>query len=201
MATIAALSLGAAILQAQDQLEIVSPGNGQLVSAGSQLTVTINASAARLQKVSLTGDGPFSHSAVFSAPPYRFSYLIPANQPAGRYGMKAEGITESGAPVRSQTIEVDIECADKPKKLQSEWQTLSVAERDTAKLLIWGVFADGSRVDLTRSSQMTYSSDRADVAAISGDGVISGSVAGKARITAKYADKSLVVPVVVTVNH
>jgi hypothetical protein len=65
--------------------------------------------------------------------------------------MTESGATESGATVHSETIEVDIECADKPRKLQSEWQTLSVSDHDTAKLVSWGVFADGSKVDLTRS--------------------------------------------------
>ena len=95
---------------------------------------------------------------------------------------------------------MDVERADKPKKLQSEWQSVTLGEQEDTPLQVWGVFADGSKVDVTRSTRATYTSDRPTVAAVTSEGGVSGVAAGKARITVKYDDKVVVVPVVVTPN-
>ena len=118
----------------------------------------------------------------------------------GRYRLKAAGATASGETVYSDPIEVDIERGDKPKKLESEWQSVTLAEQEDTPLQVWGVFPDGSKIDVTRSVRAAYTSDRPTVAAVTKEGAISGVAAGKARITVKYDDKIVVVPVVVTPN-
>jgi len=110
------------------------------------------------------------------------------------------GATASGDTVYSDPIEVDIERSGKPRKIQSEWQSVTLGDQEDLPLLIWGVFPDESNIDVTRSTQTSYTSDRPAVAEVSSKGSVSGVGAGKARITVKYGDRSIIVPVVITQN-
>jgi len=197
---ISLLWLATAVLLAESQLQIVSPANGTVVNAGGALTVTINAPPSMFQSVSVVGDGPFALSTGLTAPPYQYLYPIPVDFALGRYRFKAAGVTAFGETVYSDPIEVDIERPDDARKLQSEIQSLALGDHMDASLLIWGIFRDASKIDVTRSQRTTYTSDRPAVAVVSSEGGVSGVAAGKARITVKYGDKIIVVPVVITQN-
>ncbi len=197
---ISVLCLAAAVLHADSQLQIASPANGLLVNAGCDLTVVVKTPDVAVQSVSIDGDGPFALSTGVSKPPYRFTYPIPAGAASGRYRLKAVGVTASGT-INSEPVEVDVEQAEKPKKLESEWQSVSMVAHENSTLVIWGIFEDGAKVDVTRSTQIAYTSDRPAVAAISSDGTISAASAGKVRITVKYADKTILVPVAISSGH
>ena len=187
-------------MHAASQLQVVAPENGLVLNAGGAVTITVKAPPTAFQSVSVVGDGPFALSTGMSAPLYEYSYPIPADLASGRYRFKAAGATASGATVYSDPVEVDIERPDKPKKLESEWQSVTLGEQEDTPLQIWGVFADGSKIDVTRSVRATYSSDRPAVAAVSSEGGVTGVGAGKARITVKYGDKIIVVGIVITPN-
>jgi len=189
---ISVLCLAVGMLHADGKLQIAAPNT---IYAGASLAVTVNTTGDPLQSVSITGDGPFELTTCLTAPPYKYSYSIPANFPSGRYKFKAVGVTAFGANIFSDPAEVDVEQIEKPKKLQSEFVSLTVGEHENVTLVIWGIFADGSKVDLTRSTQISYISDHPAVAEISAEGSVKGVSAGKAKITAKYADRTIVVPV------
>jgi hypothetical protein len=195
---ISVLWLATATLHAASQLQIVTPENGAVVNPGGALAVTIKAPPSAFHSVSIIGDGPFALSTSLSAPPYQYSYPIPAGFASGRYHFKAAGVTASGETVYSDPIEVDIEQSDKARKLQSEWQSVTLGDQENVPLLIWGVFPDGSKIDVTRSGRTAYTSDRPGVASVSSEGSVSAIGAGKAKITVKYDDKTIVVPVVIT---
>jgi hypothetical protein len=197
-AAISVLWLASATVHAESRLQVVTPENGAVLNPGGVLTVTVKAPPSAFLSVGIAGAGPFALSTPLTAPPYRYSYPIPADVAPGCYQLKAAGVTASGETVYSDPIEVDIERADKPRKLQSEWQSLTMGDRETTSLLIWGVFPDGSRIDVTRSTQTTYASDRPGVAVVSSQGSVSAAGAGKAKITVKHGDKTIVVPVVIT---
>jgi hypothetical protein len=182
-------------LYADTKLRIDSPENGLMVNPGADLTVLVEKPTVALQSVSIVGDGPFELSTPNPTPPYQFSYRISPGLASGRYHFKAEGITVSGTMVYSDPVEVDIEQPEQPKKLESGWQLLSLTVNEKANLIIWGIFPNGLRVDVTRSTLIAYASDRPDVAAVSNEGCITGNHAGKAKITVKYADRTVVLPV------
>jgi hypothetical protein len=200
-AAILAVWLACATLQAESQLRIVSPANGAVVNAGDALTVTVKAPPATFQSVSVVGDGLFALSTSLTAPPYQYSYPIPADFPSGCYRFKAAGVTTSGETAYSDPVEVDVERPGEAKKLQSEYLSLTFGDQKDLPLLIWAIFPDGSKIDVTRSRRTAYTSDRPAVAVVSSEGTVSAVAAGKARITVKYGDKStVVVPVLVTHN-
>ena len=61
---------------------------------------------------------------------------------------------------------MDIERPDEAKKLQSEWLSLTFVDEKDLALQIWGMFPDGSKIDVTRSTRITYTSDRPAVAVV-----------------------------------
>jgi len=179
-------------------VRVTGPENGAIVNAGGAVTVTVTVPPGAYRSISIAGDGPFELSTSLSAPPYQFSYPIPADYASGRYRFHATGATESGEPVCSDVVEIDIERPDEPKKLLAEFVSLTFGDEKVLPLQIWGIFADGSKVDVTRSRRMAYTSDKPAIATVSDDGVVSAVAQGKARITARYSDKILIVPVTVT---
>ena len=101
---ISVLWLATATLHAESRLQIVAPENGLVLGAGGALTVTIKAPPSAFQSVSVAGDGPFALSTGLSAPPYEYSYPIPADLASGRYRLKAVGATASGETVCSDPL-------------------------------------------------------------------------------------------------
>jgi hypothetical protein len=196
--TIAIVLLTGSALRAESQLQVVSPTNGALVNAGGVLMVTIKTPPSAFQTVSVVGDGPFALSTNLSAPPYQYSYAIPADFASGSYKFKAAGVTASGETVYSEPLEVDIEQPGEAKKLQSEYLSLTLGDQQDQALQIWAISAEGSKADVTHSKRMAYASDKPTVATVSSNGTVSPVAAGKARITVKYGDKSIVIPVVIT---
>ena len=195
---VAVLCFTATLLHAGTQLEIVSPENGLRVMAGSELKVTIKASGDSFQAVSIEGDGPFLLSTPVSRPPFEFSYVISPVIPSGRYRFHAVGVYAAGQTLQSEPVEVDIEQREIPKRIEAQAPSLYISEHETAALQIWGILADGSKVDVTRSSQMAYTSDRPSVATVDSEGNVSGVKAGKAKVTARYADNVTAIQVGVT---
>jgi hypothetical protein len=171
-----------------------------VVNTGGALTVTVKAPSSAFQTVSIVGDGPFALSTSLAAPPYQYSYPIPADFALGRYRFKAAGATASGQTIYSDPVEVDIERPDEARKLQPEWLSLTIGDQVDVPLLIWGIFPDGSKIDVTRSRRTTYTSDRPAIAMVSSQGGVSAAGMGKAKITVRYGDKTIVVPVVITQN-
>jgi hypothetical protein len=194
------LWLATATLHADSRLQITSPKNGAVYNAGGALAITVQAPPSAFRSISIVGDGLFALSTSLTVPPYQFSYPIPADAASGRYRFKAAGVEASGETVYSDSIEIDVERSDDVRKLQSEWVSLTFGDEKDLPLLIWGTFADGSKIDVTRSKRTTYTSDRPTVAVVSSEGGVSAVGIGKAKITVKYGDKSVIVPVVITQN-
>jgi hypothetical protein len=198
----AVLWLATAPLYADSRLQVVLPENGMVVSAGGELIVSVEAAPSAFQSISIVGDGPFALSTAIGTSPDQYQYRqfscpIPPGFASGRYRFKAAGVTASGSTVYSDTVEVDVERSDRPRILLSEWQTLTLGKQEKAPLVIWGLFEDGSKIDLTRSTRIIYASDRPAVATVSREGGVSATGAGKARIAVQYAARTTVVPVVV----
>jgi len=192
---VSTLWLAMATIPAVSQIQVVAPEKGAVVNAGGTLTVTIKAPPGMFQSVSVVGEGPFALSTTLNAPPYQCSYTIPADSALGRYQLKAAGLKPSGETVYSESIEIYIERPDEVKTLKSEWLSVTLGDLKDQTLLIWGIFGDGSKVDVTRSKRTTYSSDKPSVVQVSSDGTLSAAGVGKAKITVRYGDKVLVIPV------
>jgi hypothetical protein len=139
---------------------------------------------------------PLSNDQLLTGPPYQFTIQVPNTIASGKYGLTASGITASHQVVDSDPIAIDIERLDSPLQLTTQLSALFMEyPGDGGDLTVYGHFADGSTVDLTYSSLLTYSSDTRAVATVDTNGLVTAIGPGHGNIVITYRGKSIRVPV------
>ena len=125
------------------------------------------------------------------APPYQFSIPIPRGVPSGHYLIGVMGTPKSGSdPVFGTSVDVDVERPDNPRQLKSDGNSVNFdAVGSELPPGVTGAFADGSRVRLTASSLIGYSSDSPGIATVDWRGVVTAVGPGKATITITYGNR------------
>jgi hypothetical protein len=196
-----ALLAAASLLRAQT-LTITSPVDGAVVPSGKTLIVAVSATGATLRGVALLGS-PVDGVWTLEAPPWEFKIPIPLDMPSRTYVLSAAGTTTAGKGVASGNVTIDVERPDPPVRITNDVSGLHLRYvGDKLRLLVDGIYADGSIVDLGYSSLTTYSSDNPAVATVSGTsgyvpgtGFVTAVGPGTANITITNAGVSTTVPV------
>jgi hypothetical protein len=126
-------------------------------------------------------------SGLVSSLPGRAILDIPKDAKCERHQLTAMGRTRGGQLIVSNPIEIDVERADMPSSISSQWSRLTFTERG-ASVPIGAVatFGDGLVLDVRESSHMTYSSSNPQAAAVDDDGMITAMGVGKATIRVEY---------------
>lgn len=175
--------------QGQPVLQITSPAPNTIVNPGQTLSVTVTSPAnAQLSQIAVVGETSIGSNSTASSVPTTFSLAVPNNISACRaYMLTAVGTTTSGQFVHSATILVDIERADMPTAINPQIPSLTFkALGEQFPLALLGTFPDGSVLDVTESSYVTYSSVNTSVATVDANGMVTGGSAGSTTITATY---------------
>jgi len=194
---VAALFLCTSAILAQPVLQIVSPAAGTVVSPGQAVSVNVQASGADFLQVALLGEGPLGNDQVLTSTPYVFSIQIPPQVSAGTYVLTAVGATSGGDLVYSGTISVDIERSDRPVSISAQPVSLTLEVGVQGFLLVTATYTDGTALDVTRATQIAYTSDTPSVAAVTGPGQVTAISPGSANIAVAYGGRSVQVPVTV----
>lgn len=127
----------------------------------------MNATPSAFATVVVVGELPLGFSQVLTAPPYQFQMQIPPDTVPGSYSLRAVGVTPAGDAIDSEPISLSIEWPGTPQSLVPELGTLRFDYVDGSEaLIVYGVFPDGSKVDLTRSTLTSYSTDNPSVATV-----------------------------------
>jgi hypothetical protein len=192
------LCASATLLTAQT-LKIAEPKDGTVVNPGQTITVVVEASPPlTFRAIIIVGTDVIGFSQNLFAPPYRFSMTIPPRARPRRYGLTADGTMEPGKGTTSQRVEILVERPDDPVSLSAETSVLGFERPgDQYSMRIVAAFPDGSSVDVSESSHITYQSDAPSVAAVDACGLVTAVAPGSAQITIRYKGKSTVVPVIV----
>jgi len=185
-------SLGAS-LQAQ-VLEISSPENGTVVNPGHVVGVTVSATGALVTDVAIIGWDPIGFSRVLTSPPYLFDIEIPLTITPGKYQLTAMGKAESGALIQSEPVMIDVERPDLPQKIAAGLRQLDLTVGAQLPISVTGTYADGSIVDLDKSTQTTFVSQNPAVATVTDEGFVTAVAPGSTEIV---INGSLSVPVIV----
>lgn len=183
------LAIGHIAVGQQPLLQITSPTDGTVVNPGQTVSVVVTApSGVPFTNVFVVGQDPIGFSNVVGTAPFQFSVTIPKIINAGQYQLTAVATTGSGPEVDSEPVTIDVERADTPTKLVASLPLL-VFESQGAQIpvRISGAFSDGSFLDLTESSNMTYSSSNTSVATVNSMGMVTAVAPGTASIVATYA--------------
>jgi len=181
----------ATISQAQQPaLQISSPQNGSIVSPGQTLSVTvISPKGTTFSEVALLGPAPIGFNVVETSVPAQFSIAIPADASCRVYSLTADGITSSGQSSTSAPIQIDIERPDLPISLSTpgsdEILILESLGMDVP-LKTLATFADGTILDVSESTLMSYISTNTAVATVDATGNVTALGAGSAALSAVY---------------
>jgi Chitobiase/beta-hexosaminidase C-terminal domain/FG-GAP-like repeat len=169
-------------------LEIVSPVSGAIMNPGETVSVSVQSIGGNSYSNAIAiGSAPMGFGSLLSAVPGQSSLAIPSNIPLGAYPLTASGITASGQTVDSDSISIDVERSDLPNTISAIMPSMTFrAPGGTAPLILNAVFADGSVLDVTRSSYVTYSSATPSVASIGSNGIVTALSPGYGILTAAY---------------
>jgi hypothetical protein len=174
--------------QSLAQLQITSPTEGTIVNPGQTLSVTVSSSSStEFTNVAVVGEDPIGLSDPASSVPAQFSLAIPADIPCRPHNLTALGVTASGQSVQSESISIDIERPNLPNSvaaLLSSYSFQSLGEQ--VPMVLTADFSDGSILDVTESSYVTYVSSNTAVATVNRHGMVTAVGAGSATVTATY---------------
>ncbi len=198
---IAVLALSAPLLAAPPTVKISLPKEGAVVNSGQTLAVTVDATPLVFQKVLIEGEDPIASKAL-TGPPYEFKISIPLNVVPGTRMFNAVGVIRPGITVDSDPVTIDIERPDSPRRLWTDLRSIHFDDvGDDLALVVFGIFEDGSEIDLIHSTRTTFASDNTAVAKVARNSVITSVGPGSAKITITNGEAALTIPVVVEVRR
>jgi hypothetical protein len=178
------------------QLTISSPSNGATVVPGGTVTVTVSVTGGSVSGVEIVGQN-IGASGVVNAVPYMFNLLIPAGL-IGLENLTALGTTGSGQTVMSTPLTIDIESTVQATSLVTNISQIQFGfAGDQFPLRVVAALVDGSQLDVTQSTQITFSSGNTATATVDSTALVTATGAGTTFLTVTYAGQSANVPVTV----
>jgi uncharacterized protein YjdB len=175
----------------QVALQITSPTDGAVFHRGDTVTVVVTTtSGAGYQTVQLnTGPGLMLTQALGllnpSGPPYQFSFTIPNNAVIGTHFVNAIAGTRGQQPVRSPDIHIDVEPSGAVASIKVQPSSISLGPKvgDHERLRTYATLGDGSVVDITQSTQITYTSSDPSIATVSDTGLVTAATSSNRGTT------------------
>jgi hypothetical protein len=188
--------VGLGTLRAQPSLKITSPTDGALVNPGQTVKVSVTA-VGTFQQVMIIGWKPIGGSMPRSSPPYEFEVQIPEHINPGQYLLTAVGARPPAEGTHSTPVTIVVELADGPVSLKVQPSFLRISKGGKHILTTYGVFPDGQRADLSKSSQISFASSSPGIATVDHQGVVTPVAEGAAIIKITYKSSTVEVPVTV----
>jgi hypothetical protein len=177
----------------QNPIQITAPANGSVVRPGDSVVVIVQADGS-VRPVGVTAP-PDLGTIEPADNPNQFKIQIRNNASLGIYKIVAIG-RQNGELISSSII-VDVERRDDPLKLMTDLSYVEFSRiGETSPLVVRGLYSDGVRLAVSRSTRITYTSQNDQVAAVVHNSVKSVS-AGKTTITVRLGIASCRIDVVV----
>ena len=159
-------------------LKITSPAGGTVVRPGDVITVTVAPLPGVAPTfVGLLGQFPLQTSACASQPCFRFAVTVPTTiNRAGLYSIGAfggAGARGAGSVFASDSQALDVEPGAAITNLNVEFSSLVFHRAgESLSLTVRGGFANGTSMDITESTEITYTSSDTKVATVNRYGVV-----------------------------
>ncbi len=183
-------------------LQITSPANGTIANPGQTISVSVTSPAnVAFTAVGVVAEDPIGLSKIGTSVPFQFSFTIPANIACRSYALTANAATASGQRAESDTILVDVERPDMPVSLSTLLPGVSfevIGEK--SPIIVLATFSDGSVLDVTRSTNITYLPSDKTIVTVDTNGIVIAVAPGRASVTATYAQGTQNVQVTVPVT-
>jgi len=168
-------------------IQITSPAPGTIVAPGQSLSVTVaSPTGITITQAAVAGDTAWGFSNTATSLPAQLTISIPASTSEGNHPLTAFASTPQGF-LQSSPVLVDVERADLPKALALDPGTIMLSSPgQTLPLSLVGTFSDGTTLDLTNSSNVTYSSSVQTIATVDNNGVVTAQGSGTTQVSALY---------------
>jgi PKD domain/Dockerin type I domain len=171
------------------QVLITSPSNGDNFQPGQTITVVITSSEP-LSSVTVAADPLGIPELQSGTGPYTFSLTIPTTL-VGSVQLTAVALTATNQNISSETITVDVESATPPVLLTSDYLLFSFSYTGEQRATSWhALFPDGTELDVTKSSNISFSSADPTVARIDSTGLVTAVGGGFTTVIAAYGGLS-----------
>jgi hypothetical protein len=184
-------------LFAQTAFQITFPTDGTVLNPGETIQVNVSVSGPAPAAMVIIGTGPLDFTQTLTAPPFQFAVTVPTTTAPGLYNLRAHGVVK-GAEVSSVPVSIDVERPDSPLNISINHLQLNVSIGHQSSIQVDGSFADGSVVDLTKSTRTKYEVTPAGIASVSRDGFLTALAAGAGTVIVSYEDKRSILRVIVT---
>ncbi len=178
-----------------DALRIISPADGDVVAPGQALTIVVEVKlGSPFTVIGVVGERMgFSEGKI--SPPFNFTMIVP-NNIIGPKKITAVGFTGPGQALFSRSVTVNVETPAFFKQMRIEPSRIDFKfPGDQAQLNIDGVFADGSILDITRSSRTSFVSENQGLDVVDTTGPVPAVAPGTTNIIVAYGSETVVVPV------
>lgn len=196
---VACAALGAAAAQS---LRITAPPSGTVVHPGETINVVIESPDAESRTVTLIGDQGFEmFLAPLSPTPAHVEVKIPKAACCGDRHLTAVRTPMKEPAEDSIPIILDVEPTEMPIRLKPLLGALIFRHPAGSFTLVpQAVFPDGTELDVTYSSRITYASLRPEIATVDWQGEVTAKAPGKTSIVLTYAHDARKVQAIVPVD-
>jgi len=180
------------------QLRIEAP---EMVHPGETLVIRVTSpEKVPFTLIGLIGESPLGISDLAKSLPAEFSYEIPKDISCHKYLITVDAVVDSTNANMTTHIEVDVEPAELPVRLEPNIpQLYSLEVGSEFPLIISGEFKDGTCLDLRWSTYVKYISTDTRVATVDWQGQVMGVAPGRTTIRIVYGlderKRELLVPV------
>jgi hypothetical protein len=150
------------------QLQITSPTEGTNLSPGQSLSISvISLTNTPVVNVSVFGEDPIGTTTLANSLPAQFSLAIPQDIAPRKYALTAVAGTNNGQVLYSDPVIIDVERTDLPTRLTCDPDSISFdGQSGDEPLKIYANFSDGAYLDVTDSSNVTYTSSNLAIATV-----------------------------------
>jgi len=175
----------------QQPITIMSPANGTLVTPGQTITIQVaTAPGTSFLAVQVVGQD-IGFAPPLTAPPYSFNLTIPSNV-IGPRNLTALGITSPENGIFSPSVLIDSETEAIATALHLNISQLAFQRTgQRMPLNVTATFADGTSLDITKSSRISYSSADSSIATVDPNGRVTAVGPGVTMLNVNYGTLSL----------
>lgn len=164
-------------------LRITAPSDGTIITPGQTVTVTLAVDPS-VKNVIVGGEAPMGFGKETGVAG-QYNLAIPSDTTPGIYRIGASGAGPSGEI--GDNINIDVERSDDPQELQADEYVELRKVNEQIPLTVLGIYADGSRISLQRSTKVSYSSANPGIATASSSGVITAVAQGETTVSVSTA--------------
>jgi hypothetical protein len=167
------------------EITVTSPANGTVYAPGSTINVTAAVSGKSIVAVAATAQGMATSNYLLTGP-YSMTLAVPADA-IGPKNLFAIGVIANNTAIFSPMVTVDIEPTATPVSIAFDQSLVAFGYVGLQQRVgVTATFSDGSVLDLSKSTRITFTSGNTSVVSVDPTGLMTSLAPGNTSIKASY---------------